>query len=601
DWVLGARSDKVWEEIWPDIGPRIAQVLEHGRATWDEALLLFLERSGFPEETYHTFSYSPVYDDENRIAGMLCVVTEVSERVIGERRLRILKDLAARALGTSSIDECCRCSCDVLAEHPFSIPFAAVYLLDRASRAARRIATTRAVSERALPPILDESNPVWPLAQLLASETVQHVQDLPQAGIEVTAGPWPDLVRQAILLPLKGSGGEGLAGFLIAGTSPRQRLDERYRAYFDLVAGQIAAAIADAQANEADRARVEALAEIDRAKTAFFSNVSHEFRTPLTLMLGPLVEVAANSSTPASAREQLELAHRNALRLLKLVNTLLDFSRIEAGRVQASYEQTDLAAFTSDLASNFRSAMERAALAFSVECEALDEPVYVDREMWEKIVLNLLSNAFKFTLRGGVTVRLRREADEAVLEISDTGVGIPEHELPRLFERFHRVEGSAGRTQEGSGIGLALVQELVKLHGGTLGALSEPGRGTTFRVAVPFGAAHLPSDRIKASRSLASTAIAAQAFVHEALRSIPSDVGSSSRLQALADEPIPRRDGFEAGARILLADDNADMRAYVRDLLAPIYSVEVVADGEQALEAAHRERPDLVVADVMMP
>jgi PAS domain S-box-containing protein len=605
DWALGARSDEVWEEIWPDIGPRISQVLEHGRATWDEGLLLFLERSGFPEETYHTFSYSPVYDDESRIAGMLCVVTEVTDRVVGERRLRILGDLAARAAGAITVEESCRTACEVLALYPFSMPFAAIYLFDQGARSARCLARTPGLPEHVLPPTLHESDDTWPLEALLSSETEQQVGDLVAAGISVPAGSWPDLVQQAFLLPLKAAGSERLAGFLVAGASPRRLLDEPYRAFFALVARQIAGALADAQAIEAERRRAEALAEIDRAKTTFFSNISHEFRTPLTLMLGPIEEAAANPATPLPVRELLEVAHRNSLRLLKLVNSLLDFSRLEAGREQASYEPVDLAALTNDLASTFRSAMERAGLTFIVDCPDVGDPVHVDPEMWEKIVLNLLSNAFKFTLHGHVAVRLQRCENSAVLEVSDTGAGIPAHELPRLFERFHRVEGTQGRTQEGSGIGLALVQELVKLHGGTIQATSRPGIGTTFRVALPLGMAHLPRDRLKGPRSSASTAIGAQTFVQEALRWIPTEPGETSlKLSSLAENLISPADQHligAAGSRILLADDNADMRAYVRDLLSPAYQVEAVADGQLALEAARRERPDLVLSDIMMP
>jgi PAS domain S-box-containing protein len=605
DRALGARSDKVWEEIWPDIGPRIAQVLEHGRATWDEALLLFLERSGFTEETYHTFSYSPVYDDESRIAGMLCVVTEVTERVVGERRLRMLRDLAAQAVGAASVEESCHGACEVLEQHPFSAPFAAIYLLDQDANTGRRIAYTRGLPEHALPPALDASSGVWPVEALLSSEEPQVVARLPERGIEIPAGPWPDLVQHACLLPLKSASGERLTGFLVVGASPRRALDEAYRAFFGLVAGQIAAAVSDAQAADAERRRAEALAEIDRAKTTFFSNISHEFRTPLTLMLGPIEDAAAAPGTSKSVREQLQLAHRNALRLLKLVNSLLDFSRIEAGRAQASFEATDLAALTSDLASTFRSAIERAGLEFNVDCTVLAQPVYIDREMWEKIVLNLLSNAFKFTLRGSVTVRLQSEAASAVLEVRDTGSGIPEHELPRIFERFHRVEGTVGRTLEGSGIGLALVQELVKLHGGTIEAASELGIGTAFRVRLPLGIAHLPRDRIKAAGSQASAAIGAQAFVQEALRwSRSGNSETNVRLPVLVDSQRPLSDqrfAATAGARVLLADDNADMRAYVQALLAQLYVVESVADGEGALEAARRERPDLILSDIMMP
>jgi PAS domain S-box-containing protein len=604
DWVIGARSDIVWEEIWPDIGPRIRRVLEQGEATWDEGLLLFLERSGFVEETYHTFSYSPVYDDASRIAGMLCVVTEVTERVIGERRLHVLRDLATQAAVGNSIEASCEQACAVLANYDHDIGFAALYLMD--GEGARRVASALAADAQAdacLPPLLapEDGNP-WPVAALLASEAAQELGELPAHGIRIAARPWPDLIQRALLLPLKLGGQDGVAGFIVIGVSPRRPLDDGYRAFLNLIAGQVSAALADAQAYAAERKRTQALAELDRAKTAFFSNVSHEFRTPLTLMLGPVEELLAASTTPAPIREALTLTHRNSLRLLKLVNSLLDFSRIEAGRAQAFYEPTDLAAFTRDLASTFRSAIERADLRYDVACADLDAPVYVDRDMWEKIVLNLLSNAFKFTLAGSIGVRLHRAGMRAVLDIIDTGVGVPAHELPRLFERFHRVENSQGRTHEGSGIGLALVHELVKQHGGSIDVRSEPGVGTQFRIALPFGTDHLPAERISSAEPGPSAPHNARAFVEEATRWLPDAVDTS----APAPLPVPRaaldqRFAATFGARVVLADDNADMRAYVRDLLTPFYDIEAVADGAQALAAARRQRPDLVLSDVMMP
>jgi PAS domain S-box-containing protein len=409
-----------------------------------------------------------------------------------------------------------------------------------------------------------------------------------------------------VVHPLKVSALPGTAGLLVTGISPRRALDDAYRSFIGLVAKQAAAAISEAKAYEAERRRAEELAELDRAKTAFFSNVSHEFRTPLTLMLGPIEDATNDPRVPPEVHDRLTLAQRNATRLQKLVNTLLDFSRIEAGRVQASYVATDLVALTRDLASTFRSAMEKAGLAFSVECDTLGAPVFVDREMWEKIVLNLLSNAFKFTLDGSVSVRLRRDGDAAVLEVADTGAGVPAHEIPRLFERFHRVEGTQGRTHEGSGIGLALVQELVKLHGASIDASSELGAGTTFRVRIPFGSAHLPAERVKATRAQASTAIEARTFVQEAMRWLETndDGETASSVSTLNGESAPVRDRRFAttfDARIVLADDNADMRAYVTDLLAPYYRIEAVADGERALAAARRALPDLIISDVMMP
>ena len=350
------------------------------------------------------------------------------------------------------------------------------------------------------------------------------VTELGQRFGPLPGGAWPEPPHQAVVLPVAKPGQTRPAGFVVAGISPRRPLDDGYRGFLDLLAGQVATAVANARAYEEERRRAEALAELDRAKTAFFSNVSHEFRTPLTLMLGPLEDALALPGQGALPvrRETLEIVHRNGLRLLRLVNTLLDFSRIEAGRVRASYEPTDLAAFTADLASNFRSACEKAGLTLTVDCSPLPESVFVDRGMWEKVVLNLLSNAFKFTCEGGLSVSLRLVQHAAELRVSDTGTGIPPEEMPRLFERFHRVENARGRTHEGSGIGLALVQELVRLHGGSITAESEIGKGTTFLVSVQLGSAHLPREQIGISRSPDLTATGASPFVEEAMRWLPT-------------------------------------------------------------------------------
>jgi hypothetical protein len=359
------------------------------------------------------------------------------------------------------------------------------------------------------------------------------------------------------------------------------------------VAGHLGTAIADAKAYEEERKRAEALAQLDRAKTKFFSNVSHEFRTPLTLMLSPL-EDALEAPSHTLSGAALDMTYRNALRLLKLVNTLLDFSRIEAGRVQASFEPVDLARLTSELASVFRSTIERAGLTLNVACGPVAEPVYVDRELWEKIVMNLLSNAFKFTFQGEIGVRLRRVADRVVLEVSDTGTGISQEELPRVFERFHRIEGARARTHEGSGIGLALVQELVRLHGGEIYVESELGRGTTFTIALRLGAGHLPADRLGAPRPSTSTSIRTAAFVDEAMQWLSADEVAP---QPTSQEEVDR----DRDVRILLADDNADMREYVARLLRERWTVEAVGDGLAALTAARARRPALVLTDVMMP
>ncbi|OWQ90168.1 hypothetical protein CDN98_04555 [Roseateles terrae] len=605
DWALGERADKVWEEIWPDIGPRIEHVLTHAEATWDEALLLYLERSGFKEETYHTFSYSPAFDDNDQVAGMLCVVTEVTERVIDERRLRVLRDLAARATGAEDLHQCCHHACKVLGDYSRDVPFAAVYLTQPGERTARLELSTAPAQAAQLPEVmsLDDAPSGWPLAGLYRQQSAQDLPSLEALSLHLSIDGWAEPVRQGLLLPLKGSGAE-LTGFLMVGCSPRRPLDEGYRSFLNLVAGQLSAALTDAQAYEEERRRAEALAELDRAKTAFFSNVSHEFRTPLTLMLGPLEELMVGGDLTEVQRQRLSLILRNANRLQRLVNALLDFSRLEAGRAQAYFEPVDLAALTRDIASTFRSAMEKAGLRFEVDCPPMSEPVMVDRDMWEKIVLNLLSNAFKFTLAGGVTLRMGQDENHVWMTVADTGVGIADDELPRLFERFHRIAGVEGRTHEGSGIGLALVQELVQLHGGRIEASSAPQQGTTFRLTVPLGEAHVPPDQQRGRQpSRMARSSAARAFVDEAMRWLP-DAEPALAPDVLAPPPLAstdRRFANTFGARILLADDNADMRGYVRELLAPYYDVEAVPDGRAALEAARRQPPDLILTDVMMP
>lgn len=594
---IGAPAREVWQEVWDAASVRADSVLESGQATWDEGLLLFLERNGYPEETYHTFSYSPIPDDDGQVGGMLCVVTEETERIISERRLAFLRDLAARLTGVTAEADLCLAFQQVAAGSPKDLPFALLYLTRPDATGSRlacqyglepgHAACTTEVEFHA-------ADQTWPLTAEGARPAWHICRDLKVLG-PLPQGPWDQPPKEAAVVPIADPVSGVAAGHLIVGLNPYRPLDEEYQGFLGLLAGQLSAALANVRTYEQERRRAEELAALDRAKTVFFSNVSHELRTPLTLMLAPLEEVLSGPAggETGTSREMVSVAHRNGLRLLKLVNTLLDFSKLEAGHFRAVFAPEDLAALTEELAESFRPAVEKAGLTLQVDCPPLPEPVYLDREMWEKIVLNLLSNAFKFTLTGGITLSLRAAGGGAELTVGDTGTGIPQAAQERLFERFYRVPGSTGRSHEGTGIGLALVSELAQLHGGTVAVASEPGKGSTFTVRLPLGSAHLPAAQIRQHAPETASRPSGSGYITEASCWLPE-----------ADLPRPLADTSTAATQrpqVLVVDDNADMRGLLAALLSKRFDVRTATDGAAALAAVADQRPDLVLSDVMMP
>ncbi|WP_241023116.1 ATP-binding protein [Paraburkholderia sp. Ac-20340] len=637
--ALGQSGRDCWSEIWPSIGPMLEGVTRKGKAIWSDDGQYFFDRDLPREEVYVTFTYGPILAaDGHTVEGVFCPCTETTERVVSARRLETLRMLGVRAPDTTGIVAACEHVTGVLAQNRYDVPFAIVYRC-HASEGAD-IGDTR--FELLASTGLDTATAAhdaaaWPLADVLHTGHEVDV-DLTARALAAPGGAWSEAAVAARILPLRWGGDASICGLIVLGLSPRRPLDRAYGTFLDLVAGQTGSAVANALAYEQERRRAEALAEIDLAKTAFFSNVSHEFRTPLTLILGPLEDALSEAAAAANAaaamtwpRERVEMLHRNALRLQKLVNSLLDFSRIEAGRVRASFAPTDLARFTTDLASVFRSAIESAGMQLTVDCPLLAEPVYVDHDMYEKIVLNLMSNAFKFTLDGEIEVKLRDAGQTVELAVRDTGTGIVEAQLPHIFERFHRIEGARARTHEGTGIGLALVLELVRQHGGSVSVDSTPGVGSTFTVTIPKGHAHLAPGHVNPSEvtpmpPAPATPASTRQYAEEVLSWLPAEAAQASPTQSPtqpstqppATTPTLLPGAIDAvqlhaalrpagiaqaaqRARIVWADDNADMRRYVERLLAPLYDVEAVQDGAAALTSVRRAPPALVLADVMMP
>ena len=598
--ALGNRGRETWAEIWSTIGPMIQAVMERGASTEVRDGLLVLERNGFPEEGYFDYAYSPIRDDAGKIAGVFGACNETTRQVIGDRRLNTLRVLGVAATQARSADESCTEAARVLSNNANDVPFALIYLVDETQ--GIRLAGAAGI-DAAHPAARPET---WPIAAVLdaASDAGTRplvLEDLSARAPGLSGGSWPESPHTAAAIALRRPGqvGGAPAGVVVFGVSPRLPYDAAYQIFQGLVAGQIAASAATAQAFADAQFRADELAKLDRAKTAFFSNVRHEFRTPLTLMLGPLeglLRSSAQGSVEDGAQNELQGVHRSCLRLLKLVNSLLDFSRIEAGSEHAAYQPVDLAAVTTELASSFRSMIERVRLSFRVEMQPSMPRAYIDREMWEKIVLNLLANAFKHTLEGEISIGLIHSKNQFELTVIDTGTGIPPDALPHLFERFYRVPNARARTHEGSGIGLSLVQELAHLHGGTVRVESRENIGSTFTVCLPNGQAQLMNKSLRTARAQSAATGIVGGFVAEALSWLPAEAIAGKQRKS---DSVARN---AQQSTVLVVDDNADMRDYLLRLLSPKYNVITANDGDHALRQLQEERlPDLILSDMMMP
>ena len=591
--ALGMDYTECWASAWPGVGAAFEQARKGG-TSFLENERMFLFRNCYLEETFFTFSMSPVRDESGGIGGVFHPVMETTISTLASRRTRALRDLTAHLAEARSADDVCRLVIETLAGYALDLPFALLYKLDAAGGAYQLFGSAgidegTVLSQASMAP---DAGGVWPLAFLERATPALRVAGLRARLGQTQCGPYDEAPDVAFVMPAWRESGPLPVALLVAGVSARLPLTDAYSGFYELLGAAFGAALARVAAAEEARLRLEMLTAMDRAKTEFFSNVSHEFRTPLTLLLGPLEDAAQDAATPRAQQERLAMAHRNALRLLKMVNSLLDYSRIEAGRAVARFVPVDLAALTADLASGFRAACINAGIGLNVAAPALDEAVYVDTEMWEKIILNLLSNAFKFTFAGAISLSLRRTDAAVELIVADTGVGIPAAQLGSVFERFHRVQSQNGRSVEGTGIGLSLVKELVQLHGGTIVVKSAEGAGTTFTLSIPLGCKHLPPDQVHARSAWPARAWRGGEYAEEALLSLRAAVVPAGPSAHMLGAP-----------RIVLADDNADMRAYIERILVDAgYQVDAVGDGAAALAAIRTEpAPDLVLTDLMMP
>ena len=366
------------------------------------------------------------------------------------------------------------------------------------------------------------------------------------------------------------------------------------------VAAQAAIAVQQSRLYQKSRSLAERLLELDRQKTQFFQNISHEFRTPLTLMLGPLESaVTQQQDLPL---EQAAIALRNSRRLLRLVNQLLDLQRLDAGRMQPNFRPCEIVAFFSQIVDAFRPYCERKGLHLVTEFSSCPL-LYLDTEKFEKVLYNLLSNAMKFTPAGGsITVRGETAGNHCFLQVKDTGIGIPTEQIPHLFERFYQADGSANRSHEGSGLGLALVKELVELHKGQISVESVYRQGSTFTVWLQTGTAHLPLEQVLEVPTQVQLRSAAVELADLELVSDNRSQESEDRIFNSPAFPAPPA-LYHPSPLILVVDDNPDLRTYVSSILRQEggYQVQVAHNGAEGFRMAQIHFPDLIVTDLMMP
>ncbi|WP_344650581.1 chemotaxis protein CheB [Cryptosporangium japonicum] len=598
---LGGRHAEVFAQPYAASYPQLVDYMlpvlaavYRGERIYHPAQLVVLERHGRLEDVWFDMSYTPIRDTSGAVIGVYESFHERTDEVLTARRLRTVNRLAGAPVGPSRTAAIRTLVASLAASD--DVPFAAAYAVDAGGQRAGLVGVVGADEGGALAPwdVRLVPGTAWPVHEAVRSGGPVDLDDVAARFRGARDGSGPPALERAVLFPLRDEAEDRVVAVLVLGVHPRLPLHEHYREFLELVADTVAAKVAESHARQRERQRLARLAELDRAKTEFFSSVSHEFRTPLTLMLGPLEDLRTRPDDRISDRAaDLDLLVRNTQRLLRLVGHLLDFSRAEAGRLRAGFTPVDLSALTGDVVALFRGAADVAGLTLTLDTPPLAEPVWVDPDMWETIVANLLSNALKYTWNGSVTVTLRGLPQHAELVVADTGVGIPSAELPRLFQRFHRVRGAHGRTSDGAGIGLALVHELVRAHGGRVRATSEPDAGTTVTVWVPRGTRARAGDPERApsgQRRVAAT-MAAEAEGWDG----GSALDPGDDFPAGPGDPPARR---APGARILVVDDDPDMRGYLRRLLGEAWTVVAARNGDEALRAAEKEPPDLVITDV---
>jgi signal transduction histidine kinase/ActR/RegA family two-component response regulator len=544
--AMGQRGFECWQEIWSIIHPQIVDVMERGKASWNEDQLVPIYRNERLEDVYWTYGYSPVYDEMGSVGGVLVVCTETTAGVLAVRRLDFIRRLATALNDARDPMDVARITASCLSDAALDVP-CAVVSVEGASPLLVGLASSQI-------PALVEAESGAPLAPR------RLVRGLPCAAC-------PELVTQAVVYPLAGT----LSGTLTFGLSPRLPFDEAYRNFVSQIVEQIVSAEGRVSARDslersyAERSRLLVAAQVaSRAKDEFLAMLGHELRNPLAPILTALEVMRAK--TVVDLEHERQIVERQARHLVHLVDDLLDVSRVVEGKIELKKRRIALADVVATAIEMASPLLEKGRHDLRVDVSAHGLDVEADPMRLAQIVANLLTNAARYTERGGnVSLKAWQVGGDVVLRVEDTGIGIAPDQLERLFERFYQGVRRSDQAQGGLGLGLALVKSLIELHGGSVHAESAGlGKGSAFEIRLALAQGEAPVEKIPAEPAL------------------PQDVVK--------------------GERVLLIDDNED----ITDLFAMFlelsgFDVRTAHDGPSALRVAAAYQPTVAVLDLGLP